>query len=106
MVSKCSFYTIYHCFLAIIQKFGFESRNQECTISLIESLKEQKKINIDDEIIYALKLSDTIEMHERSAIELRENFQYGTKTTIDNKQLSKLKELCKKAIEETKKIVY
>src|SRR3989344_5954079 len=41
------FYCIYHCFLAIALKFGYESRNQECTISLIKSLKETGKINID-----------------------------------------------------------
>ena len=38
------FYTIYHCFLSIISKHGFESRNQECTIALIKHLKEQGKI--------------------------------------------------------------
>lgn len=27
------FYVIYHCFLAIILKNGYESRNQECTIA-------------------------------------------------------------------------
>jgi|SRR3989338_2861662 len=32
---SASFYSIYHCFLAIALKFGYESRNQECTIALI-----------------------------------------------------------------------
>lgn len=52
------FYTIYHCFLGIITKFGYESKNQECTIALVEYLKEQKKINISDDIIDALKYVD------------------------------------------------
>ena len=103
---SASFYTIYHCFLAIALKFGYESRNQECTIALIESLKEQKKIELDNELIDTLKSSDEEEMHERSTIMLRENFQYGTNTKIDDKQLLALKELCKKAIEQAKKIVY
>ncbi len=37
------FYCIYHCFLAILRKFGYESRNQECSIAVIEMLKEDKK---------------------------------------------------------------
>src|SRR3989339_828327 len=32
------FYSIYHCFLAIAIKYGYESRNQSCTISLMEQL--------------------------------------------------------------------
>src|SRR3989338_3517150 len=73
---SASFYTIYYCFLAIGLKFGYESRNQECTIALIESLYEQKKIVIDENLIETLKNSNAEEMHERSAIALRENFQY------------------------------
>jgi uncharacterized protein (UPF0332 family) len=100
------FYTIYHCFLAIITKFGYESRNQECTIALIEYLKELGKIEMGNEIIESLKSADVAEKQETSAIDLRENFQYGTATEVDDKQLSKLKDLCKKAIDATKKILY
>src|SRR3989338_11642832 len=38
------FYAMYHCLLAIAAKFGYESRNQECTFTLINSLIENKKI--------------------------------------------------------------
>src|SRR3989338_1151233 len=100
------FYTIYHCFLGIIAKFGYESRNQECTIALIEHLKQQEKIKLSFEIVEALKSVENEERHEKSAIELRENFQYGTETKIDDKHLTELKHLCQKAIEETKKIIY
>jgi len=72
----------------------------------IESLREQKKIELDIQLIETLKASDEAERHERNTIELRENFQYGTDTVIDDKQLSTLRELCKKAIEQTKKILY
>tara|TARA_Y100000294_G_C8565231_1_gene340561 strand:+ start:1336 stop:1794 length:459 start_codon:yes stop_codon:yes gene_type:complete len=100
------FYTIYHCFLGIIAKFGYESRNQECTIALVEHLKEQKKIILSTEIIEALKIAESEEKNEKSAIVLRENFQYGTETKIEDKTLSELKGLSQKAIEETKKIIY
>jgi len=29
---SAGFYTIYHCFLALLAKYGYESRNQECII--------------------------------------------------------------------------
>ena len=103
---SAAFYTMYHCFLAIVLKFGYESRNQDCTIALVENLREQKLIEIDPSIIEALKESENEEMHERSAIELRENFQYGILTKIDDNELSKLKDLCKIAIEEAKRIIY
>lgn len=44
---SAAFYCIYHCFLAIAAKFGYESGNQACTISLMKLLKEEKKINLD-----------------------------------------------------------
>ena len=31
------FYSMYHCLLAITSKFGYESRNQECTFALMGS---------------------------------------------------------------------
>ncbi|MBI2112535.1 hypothetical protein HYT52_03305 [Candidatus Woesearchaeota archaeon] len=48
--SSSLFYVIYHCFLAILAKFGYETRNQECTFALIVSLIEDKKITIDLEV--------------------------------------------------------
>ena len=103
---SAAFYTIYHCFLAIISKQGFESRNQECTIALVEHLKEEKKIEISDEIIDALKMSDHEERHERSVIAMRENFQYGTDMDIEDAYMEELKEICKKVVVQTKKIIY
>lgn len=41
------FYSMYHCLLAIAVKFGYESRNQECTFALIYSLIEDKKIDFE-----------------------------------------------------------
>src|SRR3989338_10737732 len=40
---SAGFYCIYHCFLAIATKFGYESSNQTCTIALIRFLKEEGK---------------------------------------------------------------
>jgi|SRR3989339_1109577 len=100
------FYTIYHCFLALIAKYGYESRNQECTIALIESLKIEGMINIDTNFIEHLKNTDSEEQHESNIIRLRENFQYGTSTVIDDKKINEIKTLSKKAIEQTTKEIY
>jgi uncharacterized protein (UPF0332 family) len=100
------FYTIYHCFLAILAKEGYESRNQTCTTALIQYLKVTSRINISNEIIEALQTAEQNQSHESNVIELRENFQYGTETSIKDELLKKLKDLCKQALEETKNEIY
>lgn len=41
------FYSMYHCLLAIAAKFGYESRNQDCTFALIHSLAEGGKVSLE-----------------------------------------------------------
>lgn len=52
------FYCMYHCFLAIAVKFGYASRNQTCTVAVMELLKEEGSINIDTRFIEMLKEAD------------------------------------------------
>jgi uncharacterized protein (UPF0332 family) len=101
------FYSMYHCFLAIAAKFGYESRNQSCTISLMEHLKLEGKIQLDDKYLDMFKYADIKEQHHDSIIEMREEFTYGIETSVDNKKdiLEKKKE-CRDLIEITKKIIY
>ncbi len=100
------FYCVYHCFLAVLRKFGYESRNQECTIAVMEMLKEQGKIEIDGRFISTLKISQAKE-DEHSIIKIREDFQYGTDVEFHRKEeFEKLAQLCKEAIEATSKIVF
>lgn len=101
------FYCIYHCFLAILIKFGYESRNQECTIAAIEMLKENKEIDIDNKLIDSLKITKAEEMHESSIIKIREDFQYGVEIKFKEKEeFDKLVDLCKEAISKTREIVH
>ena len=100
------FYCVYHCFLAVLRKFGYESRNQECTIAVMEMLKEQGKIEIDGRFISTLKISQAKE-DEHSIIKIREDFQYGTDVEFHRKEeFEKLAQMCKEAIEATSKIVF
>ena len=57
-VIESLFYCIYQCFLSISAKFGYESGNQTCTISLIEYLKEEKKIELDEKFIEMMKCQE------------------------------------------------
>ena len=100
------FYCIYHCFLAIALKFGYESRNQECTISLIKSLKEQNKTEIDEKFIMALEIYDEQERQESNVIEKREFFTYGTTISADKEEIKNSLNFCKDCIAQTKKIIF
>jgi uncharacterized protein (UPF0332 family) len=101
------FYCIYHCFLSISVKFGYESRNQECTIALIWYLKEKNKIRIDEKFINMLEISDETERHESSIIEKRENYTYGTSTSVDNaEEIKRNIILCKDCLAQTKEIIF
>ena len=48
---------------------GYESRNQQCTVYLIEHLKETGKIKISDELIETLK---DIQESEKAGISLNQ----------------------------------
>ncbi len=101
------FYCIYHCFLAIALKFGYESRNQACTIALMEWLKEEGKISIDERFIEMLKYADVEELQESKIIEMREQYTYGTETSIeDETKINELIQTCKEVIDAAKKIVF
>jgi uncharacterized protein (UPF0332 family) len=103
---SASFYTIYQCFLAILAKFGYESKNQECTIALILQLSQQGKIDLSKDILESLQRIEPDSLHETNVIIMRENFQYGMETTIEDNKLEELFILSKKTIEETKSIIY
>jgi len=105
------FYSIYHCFLAIAAKFGYESRNQTCTIALIEWLKEEGKINIDEKFIETLKEAEIEELQEGKeedkVIEMREDYTYGIDISIeDEAKIQGLTDTSIEIIDVTKRIVF
>ncbi len=102
---SAAFYSIYHCFLAIVAKFGYESRNQECTIALIKSLRETNQIDFDNIFIEALE--DYDEQKLQNIIEKREFYTYGTTLSVEDKEeIKKSIQLCKNCILQTRKIVF
>lgn len=99
------FYCIYHCFLAIAQKFGYESRNQECTFALIRSLIEDKEIDLPLDLLDKISSLNIEEKVEQTSVEIREQFQYGTSTEVENKTYDELLLLAKKVLSKTKEII-
>lgn len=101
-----SFYARYHCLLAILCKFGYESRNQECTFATIEFLIEQGKIGLTKEELHRIFSTDQRDKLETADIvELRERFQYGTETHLETEKIKTLLEQTKEFIEKIKTIL-
>jgi len=104
---SAGFYCIYHCFLAIAAKFGYESANQTCTISLMRFLKETNKIQLDEKFIELLEYEEMEDIKEHSVIDLREEYAYGVQISVkDEAKINELKKICKELIEITKEIIY
>ena len=104
---SAGFYCIYHCFLAIAAKFGYESSNQTCTISLIKFLKESNKIELDEKFIALLEYEEMQEIKEDSVINLREDYTYGVQISVkDETKVNELKKTCKELIDVTKEIIF
>ena len=97
------FYAVYHCFLAIL---GYESRNQACTTTVLLALINEKKLDLDKDLVTQF---DTLEVEKNitnpTVRERREISTYGVETSIDLQQLKKIKELILKVQRETIRIL-
>jgi len=106
------FYTMYHCFLAILAQFGYESKNQECTLSVIDFLVEEKKI---DESFkkYIEKIrkkpEDIMEFKEEGKdnqiMAEREETQYTTILEVEKEKVDEILKICQEMLQETKGII-
>lgn len=96
------FYSMYHSLLAIAAKFGYESRNQECTFALILSLIEDKEIDLKRELLERIASLDVEESKENTTVEVREQYQYGTSLSIKDNLYAELFELAKEVISAAK----
>lgn len=85
---SAAFYAMYHALLAILYKIGYESRNQECTLTAIEYLIDKSKLKLDK--VYLAKIKAAADMQADSAKTLRERFQYGTEVRVNKVLLNKL----------------
>lgn len=106
-IVEALFYCAYQCFLAIAAKFGYESGNQTCTIALIEYLKEEGKIELDEKFIEMMKYQDEQKNKKYgSIIEMREDYTYSSKISVEKNKIEDLVLICQELLEKTKQIVY
>ncbi len=100
------FYAMYHSLLAIAAKFGYKSRNQECTFALIYQLIEEKNIDLPKELLEQITELDVQKEKEgATSTEIREEYQYDTKLSVDEQLYSKLFRLATTVITHTKEII-
>lgn len=100
------FYCMYQSLLAIAAKFGYESRNQECTFALIHFLIENEKIDFDKTLLDKIASLETSQTeHDPTIVEIREQYQYGTTLSIDENLYSKLFTLAQEVLSKTKEII-
>ena len=100
------FYTLYYCALAILSKFGVESRSQKCTAYFLRYLKDNNLIEYDDEFIDRIMVYRDKE--EKSDVDEREKARYSS--SIKSKEIEAKYEdmtnVCKRAISQAEEIVF
>lgn len=100
------FYAIYHCFLAILAKYGYESKNQSCSITALIKLIEDKKLEFDKDLVLQFDTLDVDKEATSTTVrQSREISTYGVKTEVDTKELEKIKDLIVKVQKETIKVL-
>jgi len=100
------FYNLYYCALAILSKFGIESRSQKCTASFLRYAKDNGLIDYSDEFIDRITVHSAKE--EKSDVDERESARYSS--AIQSKEVESkynyMNNVCKKAISECEEIVF
>ncbi|MBU0979730.1 MAG: hypothetical protein KJ709_02910 [Nanoarchaeota archaeon] len=100
------FYTLYYCALAILSKFGIESRSQRCTAAFLRYVKEKSLIEFKDEFIDRITVHSVKE--KRSDVDERETARYGSSVTISEveSKYEHMMSVCRRAVSQAEEIVY
>lgn len=100
------FYTMYYCALAILAKFGIESRSQRCTALFLRYAKDKGLINYSDGFIDRITVYG--DKDKKSDVDEREEARYGS--SIESKEIEErydpMTNLCKRCISECEDIVF
>lgn len=90
----------------MLSEFGYESRNQSCTLTAVIAMIQEKKIDLNMDLVMQF---DTLDAHSSltspTVRSSREQSTYGVETSIDIKQLENIKRLSIKMQQETIKII-
>lgn len=100
------FYILYYCALAILSKFGVETRSQRYTTLFLKYVKDKELIEYDNEFIERIMVHK--KKGEESDVDKREEARYSSEIKIEKieEQYDSMTNLCKKAIFQAEEIVY
>ena len=100
------FYTLYYCALAILAKFGVESRSQKYTTLFLKYIKYKNLIDYDE--IFIDRLMVFRKKEEKSDVDEREEARYSPAIKIEKikERYDEMMILCKKAISQCEEIIY
>ena len=100
------FYTLYYCALAILSKFGVESRSQRYTALFLKYVKEKGLIYYDDEFIKRIIVHS--KKGEESDVDKREEARYSSSIKIETirERYEKITLFCKNAIFQAEEIIF
>ena len=100
------FYTLYYCALAVLSRFGIESRSQKCTAAFLKYAKENRLIDYDDEFIQRITVYK--EKEQTSDVDEREKARYGSSTKSEEieQKYEYMTKICKRAIAQCEEIVF
>ncbi|MBI4182142.1 MAG: HEPN domain-containing protein [Candidatus Aenigmarchaeota archaeon] len=73
---SAAFYAMYRSLLSILAAVGYESRNQECTITAVAYLAKVRQLDFDLNYIAMIRRAEELKFGDAKT--LREEFQYGT----------------------------
>ena len=100
------FYTLYYCALAILGKFGVESRSQRCTALFLRYVKDKGLIAYDDEFIKRITVYS--EKEEKSDVDEREKARYSPSVKIKEvvQNYDKMMNVCREAISQCEEVIF
>jgi len=100
------FYILYYCAIAILCKFGVESRSQKYTALFLKYVKEKGIIGYDDELIERITVH--VKKDEESDVDKREEARYSPLIKMEKveKEYCSMTEVCKRAISQCEEIVF
>jgi hypothetical protein len=100
------FYSLYYCALAILSKFGIETRSQRYTALFLRYAIMKGLIDYDIEFIE--RITVYTEKEKESDVDKREEARYGPFIKIDKvfEIYEKMSNLCKNAISQAEEIIF
>ncbi len=95
---------MYHILIAFLYKLGYESRNQECTINAVEFFMKEGKINLEQDYIDLIRIAQERES-KQDVKTLREEYQYGTETAMEDKLCLQMMDNARKFVDRIKEVI-